>query len=159
MSTIELTDEMAVSPRSVPRRAAVFVAKLALCVAASIVISEGASIVADYATRQYRAAAEYLAARLGETRIIRELVPAREVPTAELVRDLSIEAGISPIVTARATEKASATMEASAMAIRAGQFGPWAAWLKGKGRSRRSPWRAARCRRPCRARRGSRRHP
>lgn len=111
MSTIELTDEMAASPRSFRRRAAVFTAKLALCIAASIAISEGASIVADYATRQYRAAAEYLAARLGETHIVRELVPAREVPTAELVRHLSIEAGISPIVTEAIIEQESGGKE------------------------------------------------
>lgn len=111
MTTIELTDDMVVLPRSFRRRAAVFSTKVALCVAASVAISEAASIAYGYGARQYRAARTAILAQLTRVEVVREMLPAREVSTAELVATLSREMGINPIVTHAIIEQESGGRE------------------------------------------------
>lgn len=112
MSTIELTEDMAVLPRrGFRRRAAIFSAKVALCVAASIAISEAATSAYDYAARQYRAARTAILAQLTRVEVVREMLPAREILTKDLVTSLSREFGINPIVTEAIIEQESGGKE------------------------------------------------
>lgn len=112
MTTIELTEEMAVSQgRSFRRRAVIFSAKVAACGIVALTIVEGATSIGNTLTLQYHVARVAVRSLFVRAPVVRELVPAREVSTSELVATLSREAGINPIVTHAIIEQESGGKE------------------------------------------------